>query len=534
MYKVVTKEEFNASIVKTSIDLAGAAVGGKILHCTDEFFAGAENMIQPHAPVWKPDLYTENGKWMDGWETRRHNSSYDWCIVKLGFTGAIRGFSLDTAYFTGNQAPEASVDACFVDSGVADSAVVGGEVQWKCVLPRVKLEPSTEHFFALESKTEQVTHVRLNIYPDGGIARFRVYGDVIPLWPENPDEIIDLAYAGYGARAIAWSDAHYNVPSQLLLPGRGVNMGDGWETKRSREPGHRDWAIIRLGSPGYLQEAEVDTCHYIGNFPESVMLEGCFCDEDLPPLDTQWYIILPRTKTGPHKQHRFKLQEESRIISHVRFTIIPDGGCKRLRIYGKRAPKAASIDSATPTARVAYSNGHGTSGSQTIFAEALSAEAFAPFGQVIQPHQQQKTNGVTAANQGTANKHHHVARVYNGRPESADANLCVYECKPQKMPFHVKLLERHPHSTQAFIPIESGRYLVVVALKGLGDEPDLSTLRAFVATDRQGISYNEGVWHHPIVALDRNANFACLVFEDGSAGDCVEVALDKGVTVEEP
>jgi allantoicase len=119
---------------------------------------------------------------MDGWESKRHNPTYDWAIVKLGFAGNILGFDIDTSHFTGNQAPAASVEATFCPEG----DVQAKDVEWTQVLPKVDLPPTCHNYFLLNNPDGKVyTHVRLNNIPDGGIARFRVYGTVKPIWPKN-------------------------------------------------------------------------------------------------------------------------------------------------------------------------------------------------------------------------------------------------------------------------------------------------------------------------------------------------------------
>ncbi|RUS27165.1 allantoicase [Jimgerdemannia flammicorona] len=531
-YQRIGQDDFRNSILGTCVDLANAASGGQIVSFTDEFFAQATNMIQPTPAMHCPGRFTENGAWMDGWETRRHNPTYDWCVVKLGFAGVIRGFDLDTSYFTGNQAPVASVEACRCDEGDPSN-----DAEWEDILPKIELAPNAHHIFVLADINEEIfTHVRLNIYPDGGIARFRIYGQVRPIWPKDPTEVIDLAFVGNGGRAVEVSDQHYGQGSNLLLPGRGINMGDGWETKRSRVLNHKDWVTIRLGDKGRLREAEIDTAHFKGNFPDYVLLEACLCYEDLPSENTEWVTILDRSKVGPHKQHRFELQSQDRLFSHVRITIFPDGGVKRLRIFGTRgipgAPTSAQPTSA-PLTRI-------HSSLQVISAVALTAADYAPYGQVIESTPPTATT--TRANQGTAQKLSNVAQVVNLRLPGSEAeskgrqlavpNMCIFRCEPaREIPVKFRILERHLYSTQAFVPMggEGGRaYLVAVALNGSDDMPDMTTFRVFLASQCQGISYNPGVWHHPMIALEETTNFLCLVHESGVAeDDCHEVPFPR-------
>ncbi|CAG8719354.1 6858_t:CDS:2, partial [Cetraspora pellucida] len=266
-------------------------------------------------------------------------------VIKLGFMAKIVGFDIDTAHFDGNHAPVASVEACY--SPKFDPKH-GDNTEWFEILEKVPLDPSSQHFFSIQS-SPTFTHVRLNIYPDGGVARFRVYGIVNTQWPRDPTALIDLAYLGHGAKSVACSDQHFSRVDNLLLPGRGTDMSDGWETKRNREKGHCDFAVIKLGAPGFLEKAEIDTAFYKGNYPESASLEACYSDSDIPnEKDTMWVTVLKKSKLYPHKQHLFQLLCTDQKFSHVRLTIYPDGGLKRLRIFGRRQlPALTSLQSSS-------------------------------------------------------------------------------------------------------------------------------------------------------------------------------------------
>ncbi|KAG9290679.1 hypothetical protein G9A89_011642 [Geosiphon pyriformis] len=561
-YYQINKDEAEEKLVKRYVDLASSSLGAKIYSCSDEFFAEAENLLKPEKPVRKLGLYTENGSWMDGWETRRHNPFFDWVIIKLGFAGEIVGLDIDTAHFNGNHAPAASFEACYspdVDPLAEDST------KWCEILPKVNLNPSSRHFFEIEAAGLTYTHVRLYIYPDGGVARLRVYGRVRAIWPADFTARVDLAYVGNEGRAVACSDQHYGVKDNLLLPGRGKDMGDGWETKRSRESNHSDWVIIKLGHPGYLETAEIDTAHFKGNFPQTVTLDGCFSEAEIPDDNIEWDLILSKSKLEAHKQHVFTLKSPLTKFTHVRMTIFPDGGVKRLRVFGRREllehlkTEPASFISIPFTNQLPVSD----ISLYKLIAEPLTNHAYAAYGQIISsfieanlysPNSVSITNGikVTPANQGTARKFNHVARLINFRQNistdkegrllaRAEPNLSIFRCRPAtKLPIEVKLLERHPYSSQSFIPMgeENFRgYLVIVCLNGNDDKPNLSTLRAFVASRTQGINYNPGVWHHPMIPLEETTNFACFTYESGvSLEDCEEITLDdmNSITVEVP
>ena len=328
------------SFAQGAINLASARLGAKAVFATDEFFAPLERMLSDVQASFDPDLYDDNGKYMDGWESRRKRvPGHDWAIVKLAMPGRIFGFDVDTSYFTGNYPPHCSIEAAFI----AEDASLD-DVQWTEILDKSELGPSAHHFFESFDKQKVWTHLRLHIYPDGGIARLRVYGAAHFDWAKvGPQEEIDLAYIFHGAKSLAWSDAHYGHPDKMLGPGRGINMGDGWETKRRRGPGH-DWALIRLGHPGTIRRITVDTAFYKGNFPDTCELLGAY----LPHLgDTvseaqirdseSWKLILPRQKLQMDHAHEFAAEvADIGPVTHVRYAMHPDGGTMRLRLYGNK------------------------------------------------------------------------------------------------------------------------------------------------------------------------------------------------------
>ena len=330
---------FDAAAFTGSIDLASEKLGGKALLASDEFFAEKENLLKVGRSIFIPDKYTEQGKWMDGWETRRKRvAGYDWCIIKLGVPGVIRGVDIDTNHFLGNHPPYASVEALCCEDGAGDQAALATSGEWKEILPRVALKQGSQNIFAVASH-ERWTHVRLNIYPDGGVARFRVYGETKPdLNKIAPEQQIDLVAIQNGGAVVAANDMFFGSKDNLIMPGRGVNMGDGWETRRRRGPGS-DWVIVRLGHPGLLKKIEIDTCHYKGNYPDHCWLDACYAPganiDILNWPEFEWTEILSKTKLKADHQHYF----EKEILqpgpwSHVRVNIAPDGGISRLRVHG--------------------------------------------------------------------------------------------------------------------------------------------------------------------------------------------------------
>ncbi|KAF1052502.1 MAG: allantoicase [Stenotrophomonas maltophilia] len=327
---------YNAPFEKF-VNLADERLGSKVISVTDEWFAAASRMLQPAAAVWKEGVFDDNGKWMDGWESRRKRfEGYDHAVIRLGVPGSIKGVDIDTSFFTGNFPPSASLEGCFVVEGDPTE-----DTQWSEVLASVELQGNSHHYHAIDDE-RPFTHLRLNIYPDGGVARLRVYGIPFRDWAkQNPSEQVDLAAALNGGRALACSDEHFGRMSNILNPGRGVNMGDGWETGRRRTPGN-DWVIVALGHAGIVEKIIVDTLHFKGNYPESCNIQGAFVkggtDNQIATQSLYWRELLPSQKLQMHNEHTFIEQiREIGPITHVRLNIFPDGGVSRLRLLGKVA-----------------------------------------------------------------------------------------------------------------------------------------------------------------------------------------------------
>ena len=323
------------------IDLASERLGGAVLVANDEFFAPKENLLKPGAPVFIEGKYTDRGKWMDGWETRRRRTpGLDWCIIRLGLAGIIRGVVVDTSYFKGNYPEQCSLEACALEGLPAIEELAGDSMQWTEILPQSNLNGDSPNPFPIDTK-ERFTHLRFKIYPDGGVARLRVYGEVMPDW-ERLERIggqLDLAAVENGGLVLACSDMFFGHRHNLIMPGHGVNMSDGWETKRRRGPGH-DWVIVKLGKKGRIQRVEVDTSHFKGNCPESCSL-GAVNAADNIAIETledpamTWREVLPRTKLQPHTRHLFAEEiREAGAATHLVFNIFPDGGVSRLRVWG--------------------------------------------------------------------------------------------------------------------------------------------------------------------------------------------------------
>ena len=314
------------------IQLEQPRLGSQVTYATDDFFAAKERLIDAKDPVFIDDKYDDHGKWMDGWESRRKRTpGHDHCVIKLGVPGVVRGVDIDTSFFTGNYPPQASIEACLSEDDVPAGP-------WTELLEKTDLQGDAHHYAGIDSDAVW-THLRLNIFPDGGVARLRVFGEIRPDFSAVTGRI-DLVALENGGRAIACSDEHYGSMHNLNVAGRGVNMGDGWETARRRGPGN-DWVVLALGHPGKIEKVEVDTAHFKGNYPDRVSLEAAMFanSDDAIYNSSRWQTLLPETKLEMDKQHYFEDElNDVGPVSHVRMSIYPDGGVSRLRLHGHIAP----------------------------------------------------------------------------------------------------------------------------------------------------------------------------------------------------
>jgi allantoicase len=319
--------------LKHYTNVADERLGAVALLASDEFFAAKERMLQPGEPQWRAGVYDANGKWMDGWESRRRrDQGHDYCVVKLGAPATLAVLEIDTRHFTGNYPPFASVEACRSD-GNPDA-----NTQWSLLLPQVSVAGNQQNFFPVPA-TQVWTHLKLNIFPDGGVARFRAYGTVQYDWAiAAASGPVDLVAALHGGRALACSDEHYGSKHNVLLPGRGTSMADGWETRRRREPGY-DWVILQFGAPGRIGYADIDTAHFKGNFPHQVSIQGTLLrgnwDAHVVSQSLYWPTLLEPQLLRADSEHRFQAElRDPGPISHVRVNIHPDGGLSRVRLFG--------------------------------------------------------------------------------------------------------------------------------------------------------------------------------------------------------
>jgi len=316
------------------IDLAQSRLGTKVVYKTDEFFAPAKRIINPWAPVFKEGVFDKHGKWMDGWETRRkRNKGHDYLVLKLGKPGKIHKVDIDTSYFSGNQPSKVSLEACFSKKKLPNK-----NSKWVKILNKKSTKPNSHHFFIIKSKFT-FTHVKLNIYPDGGVARLRIYGSM-EIKKKFGKKIINLTSVLNGAVPIACNNEHFGRAENILAPGIGKNMGDGWETRRSRGTNF-DWLIIKCATTGKINKIQIDTHHFKGNYPDKCSLQAAYLSNKISSKtivdrSKKWKLLLNKAKLNAHKKHSFqnKLMKNKKV-NYIRINIFPDGGISRIRAFGR-------------------------------------------------------------------------------------------------------------------------------------------------------------------------------------------------------
>ncbi len=316
------------------IDLAQSRLGTKVVYKTDEFFAPAKRIINPWPPIFKEGVFDKHGKWMDGWETRRkRNKGHDFLILKLGRPGKIHKVDIDTSYFNGNQPSKVSLEACYSKNKLPNK-----NSKWINILNKKSTKPNAHHFFNIKNKSI-FTHVKLNIYPDGGVARIRIYGKMV-IKKKFGKKIINLTSVLNGATPIACNNEHFGRAENILAPGTGKNMGDGWETRRSRGKNF-DWLILKCATAGTINKIQIDTHHFKGNYPDRCSLQAAYLNnktsfKNVVKKSKKWNFLLDKVKLHAHKKHNFNnKQMKKNKINYIRINIFPDGGISRIRVFGR-------------------------------------------------------------------------------------------------------------------------------------------------------------------------------------------------------
>ena len=309
-------------IQKNYINLCSPVIGTKIYEYSDQFFGLASRLLKDEPPVFKDGVYDKNGKWMDGWETRRkRNKGHDYLILKLGRPGKIHKVDIDTSYFNGNQPNKVSLDACY-----SKNKLPGKNSRWINILKKSTTKPNSHHFFNIKNKSI-FTHVKLNIYPDGGVARIRIYGEM-KINKKFGKKITNLTSVLSGATPIACNNEHFGRAENVLAPGAGKNMGDGWETRRSRGKNF-DWLILKCATAGKINKIQIDTHHFKGNYPDKCSVQAAYLNNQNSPKSIvnkskNWKLLLGKVKLHAHKKHNFnnKLMKNKNYSSLARSVLI--------------------------------------------------------------------------------------------------------------------------------------------------------------------------------------------------------------------
>ncbi|GAA4672527.1 allantoicase [Streptomyces chumphonensis] len=332
----------------TFADLADRRLGAGVIAANDEFFAQRENLLIPTPAVFDPEHFGHKGKIMDGWETRRRRGSiadvphpadddHDWALVRLGAPGVIRGIVVDTAHFRGNYPQSVSIEATSAPLSAAPEDLLADDVKWTVLVPRTPVGGHAANGFAVDAE-QRFTHLRVNQHPDGGIARLRVHGEVLPdpAWLAALGTF-DVVALENGGAVLDASDRFYSPATHTINPGRSQKMDDGWETRRRRDQGH-DWISYALTGQARIRAVEIDTAYLKGNAAGWAALVGKDGE------DGEWVELLPRTRLQPDTVHRF-LPTDAPAVTHVRLDIFPDGGISRLRLFGSLTRDgAAALD----------------------------------------------------------------------------------------------------------------------------------------------------------------------------------------------
>ncbi|WP_433755405.1 allantoicase [Nocardia sp. CA-135398] len=316
-------------------DLASRALAGSVIYANDELFAERENLIRPGRAVFSTEDFGHKGKTYDGWETRRRRETgNDYAVVRLGVPGRVHGVVIDTSWFIGNFPPFASVEATSVEGQPSPAELQ--QAEWVTLVAKSDIAGNTDNFFEV-TDARRFTHIRLSIYPDGGVARFRVHGVPLPD-PRFLSGTVDLAALEHGGDVVDCSNMFFSAPTNILLPGRSRQMDEGWEGARRRDAGN-DHVTVRLGARGTIRRVEIDTSNYVGNAPGWAVLRGADTDSGADLDDpSSWTEMLPRTRLQPDARHFFRIGAGA-PVTHVRLDVYPDGGVARLRVHGEIDPQ---------------------------------------------------------------------------------------------------------------------------------------------------------------------------------------------------
>lgn len=318
----------------TDIDLASRLVGGSVVAASDESFGFKERLIDPAEPAFVPGTFDLRGEVVDGWETRRHaGRAGDWAIIRLGTPGRLHTIDVDTRFFSGNHPSGCAVDACVLarTDDPADPAVT-----WTPIVEPTVLKADSHNLLAVQDH-RRWTHLRLRLQSDGGVARLRAYGEVVPDPASWSGITVEVSGLENGGRVEWCSDSFYSSATSLILPNRPHNMGDGWEARRRRDvgPDTHDAVIVSFAAPADLRRIEVDTSYFVFNASLEVSVLG---SRSRPDREHGWGMVafdvpvLPRTRLLADARQVFAVDVPA--VAALRVQAYPDGGLARVRAMG--------------------------------------------------------------------------------------------------------------------------------------------------------------------------------------------------------
>lgn len=537
-------------------------------------FSGPANVFSPAEPVFEYGKFDDKGQVMDSVEPARHwpylragdEPPYFWLVGRLGMPGKVRFIEVSTEFHDGNHAQ--SVELFLLDHRKGKGEPAADDPGWVRVTPRTACDGHSRMLFAVDPTF--ATHVKVHDHPDGGISRVKLYEEATfrrdPAIPEPPTpgrpwltrsaRPIDKSAAERspapelpaeswgaarnlleGAKVVFSTDSHYSRAEQVLKRGPAANMGDGWENSRKYKEGNAEFLVIEAAAPIQPRSVLLDMRPFKLNNPVFARVIALDLRGGPAPEDREGWEAVAGTPLTDHWVRVKDYAGQQLVLdttaagatSHLMVAVAPCGGLARVRAFDVPAHgldpsfglKTLSLTSPV-AARALVAGSEPTAAPREILAEPLSPEAFRPFGQVV-------ADGIKEgrpANEGTAIRTDWLGDLVNDRPW-ARGNFSVFECQATELPFDALLLERHPKSSQAFLPMGPGKYLVIVAPSAPDGEPDVAGIRAFIAGPEQAINYAPGTWHHSIRALQAPMKFWMIAWEDQTAGDCETRPLEK-------
>ena len=340
-----------------------AAIGAKILHCTDQSFARASNLFSDRRPTFDPNEFGRQGKIMDSWESKRHNPQ-DKETVEFSLKNS-SNFDLvhvSTEFHNGNQCP-------FVSLSGWDEL----NKKWEVIVSKSELKAHSSHWFEVPVKLRKNwSKLSISGYPDGGISRLGLYKSnevkglsdsvkealkkekisvekctsIIPKGEEKvvikPEDLdpkvvdtrwmcinksmpVDVASAEYGGKVLACTDEHYSPAHLILSSDLPSGMEDGLESSRSRG-NHNEEVVVGLKNSCDINHLEFDFSYFLNNSPRDIDVYG--------EVDGEWIPMTEKTRVKPWCGNQLRIDCKPIRTNKVRLRIFPDGGINRFKVFG--------------------------------------------------------------------------------------------------------------------------------------------------------------------------------------------------------